>query len=87
MNINPSYKELDYNVSTIDGDYDARLYKYYVKEAEKTYEIPHGLGRSPRKIDIVYSDSPLLFECNSFDAERVVLTFFENQVTIVLRFE
>lgn len=87
MSINPHYGDLEYDIPTRDGDHDATLLKYYVSEAEKTYDIKHGLNRIPQKIQIVYQENPVLFGCDSRDRDRVTLVFFENKTTIVLRFE
>jgi hypothetical protein len=85
MNVKANYQDLDYDTPVKDGDHDATLVKYFVNEAEKTYEINHGLGRIPQKIQIVYN--PIFFESESEDENRVILTFFENKTTVILRFE
>lgn len=85
--ITPRFDEMEYNRPYKDGEYDATLVKYLVNNAEQTYEIPHGLGRVPQKVDKVFSDCMIIFETNERHRDKVICTFFENDVTIVLRFE
>jgi len=83
----PKTNDFNQDQPVRDGDFDATLVKIYVKDAEKTTEIEHGLGRIPIKVSIVNSDNPIIFQVDSLDVSRAVLTFFENETNITLRFE
>jgi len=83
----PRFEDFDYNTPVKDGDHNAHLVKYFVDKAEKQYEIPHRLGRIPTRCQVVKSDTIMLMEVESMDRDRALITFFENQSNIILRFE
>ena len=91
--IHSNTAELEYDTPTPDGEFDAMLVKIRVEDAEETVEVPHGLGRIPKKIEIVWFDKPAIFMVNHADDgselttnEIAYLTFFEERFSIVLRF-
>ena len=84
---NPQFEDFDYNLPVKDGDFNSHLVKYYVDQAEVDYDISHGLGRIPTRVSIVKNDSPIIFEVTTMDKDRAIIKFFENQTTIILRFE
>lgn len=85
--VTPRFDEMEYNKPYKDGEYKATLVKYNVIEAERAYEIPHGLSRVPQKIQLCNQDCVVIFEVNDRTRDKVICTFFESGVSVVLRFE
>lgn len=84
----PRLDNIQYNRPTKDGEYDAILYKHFIKGAEETNEIYHNLGRVPRKIQIVWADNPIeIPQIDYADQQKAILTFFESYTNIILRIE
>ena len=81
-----NYDELDLDTPTKDGD--GVLYKTFIKEAEETVSIPHGIGRIPRRVWIVWADNVIMSpEVVKMDDQRAVLIFFESYTNLILKFE
>ena len=93
MIIQHDKSNLQIGESVRDGDFDARLVKVYIKDANLNTVIEHKLGRIPRHIDLTWKDGFLDFAVcldatgsPMIDTEKVVLKFSAANVTAVIRF-
>jgi hypothetical protein len=93
MIVRPNLLDIDFDTPTNDGDFDAKLVKKAITDAEVTTVIGHNLGRVPRKITKVWSDNPFDFEIVDedgvllVDEQSATIIPFESETTVILRFE
>ena len=73
---------------------DSMYVKTFVKNAEETVKVRHGLGKRPWAIALEWSSVPVIFQedTNADGSTRstatdAFLTFFESKTTVLLRFQ